>query len=103
MEIEINKKFIDELVLNLHKKGYNAAYIGLHLRDNYLLKNIEKLTRLYPFLKATADQIERTQVKQEKLITHSKLHKHDYKSKRCLVRLKPKIHKLKQTLNKVKK
>ena len=91
---KINQKFLDEKVLQLHKKGKDAAQIGLLLRDLYLVTPVKRLGLLYPYLKTTASELEKDQLNMDALKEHWRKHHHDYKAQRAIQKLKPKIHKL---------
>lgn len=100
--IVIDKKFLDQKVLALHKKGHSAAYIGQYLRDLYLVVPNKRLTVIYPFLKSIAAEREVAEKHFEKLKIHYHSNKKDYKVKNKLSSLAPKIHHLKVQENKQK-
>lgn len=88
----VNKKLIDETVLELHEKGYSAARIGLYLKETYFITCKEKLTRTYPFLQDAELEKKDLELKRERLKSHFEKNKKDYKAKRALVKKTTKLY-----------
>lgn len=88
----INKELIDNVVLELHNKGYSAARIGLHLRNQYFIKANTRLTRMYPFLEDAELEQKKLKIKAERLKAHVQKHKKDFKAERSYTKNKSTLY-----------
>lgn len=100
--VPLSPEEIESIIIDLAKKGYSSAMIGMILRDQYGVPNVrqilgKKLTKVLEEhgLKPTIpEDLENLIRKAIKLRKHLAVHKKDYHNKRALQLVESKIRRL---------
>jgi small subunit ribosomal protein S15 len=100
--VTLNSAEIEALVVKLSKEGYSTAKIGVALRDNYGIPNVQVITgkKVEKILIANGIAVEKQDMqalmlKEKKLQKHFEKNKKDYTAKRGLQLTKAKVKRLK--------